>query len=1107
MPYEDDYKYTDDSYVDLNMDESWLLYDSFEDSDNDSDENIADTPADALVKCVNRFGRVNLRWIVDSTELDIDDVVKELKGLIYQNPATWREDMYEGWELADEYLSGDLRKKLIKARAANHNYPGVFEDNIEALKHEIPIPLEDEELFVTVGTPLPPDIIDDFINEAYMLPPYLRFHNTRYDEVTGSWEIPGKWRFTENVTNTIKYGTQRISGIEILERRLNMRTVKVTDEVVSKTTKSGYTRKVNEEETAAAQEKLEIQIQDFKTWIWADKKRADRVRKHITEKFSYRVTRSFDGSLFRFPGLSESVNVFSYVKDYAATIVMRKGCMLLALETGAGKTYIMILAVMELVRLGIARKCMIVVPNDLVEQWRETFLMLYKDANVLCVGPDEFKGEKKYKVLEDIRDNDSYDGIIIAYSCFDSIPLSRKHYVEELTAEKERLLAVKRRKTVVTSALNRKIEHISKKLGEAAVSPDASKEIICFDELGIDRLFVDEAHNYKNVSIETSLQVLGVKQKGSKKCDDMMQKVHHIQKKNNGGGVVFASATPITNSVADLYVMQRYLQGGELDMLELSTFDSWVGSFAEQDTNFEIAPDTNTFRFATRLSKYHNIPELTTLFSSVALFRMKEEISDLPERKYKEILIPKPQALNDFFEEISVRADKVYKHLVTRKEDNMLKITVDGRKAALDPRLVINDLKNVGITKISVCAENAAITYFRTSNQRSTQLIFCDMSTPSYTTRKTISTESEFEAFNVYEALKKELVFFGVKSEEIAFIHDANTPAKREKLFKKVREGVIRVLIGSTFKLGTGVNVQDKIIAIHHLDVPWKPSEMVQREGRAIRTGNENSKVEIYRYITEGSFDAYSWQILDTKQKFITDLLSGTGTARSGNEVDDTVLNYAEIKALAIGNPDLKKRVEIQNEISRLMVLRKKDKENRLRAEKRKAELPALIRNTQLEYLTCRYDARYVRRSQQKEVKKRSDEEMEQRRKMRELLANAVRNNVMCRDERTLMQYRGFFIVLPAGMVENHPYVMLVHKGKYRVDVSDKEKGVLVRIDNYIDKLDDRGDMFRNKLDLLRREQIDINKELDNVTDYDSLIEAKKSELSVVDERLGIKHE
>lgn len=1085
--------YSETGIVDLDVGGFW---DSFRKIDKAEKEEPDITSVDALVKCINRFGMVRIRWVADAAGKDIYDVIEELRGVIYCNPEKWNENIDDGWELADEYLSGNIKKKLTKARAANRKYPDMFEDNIEALSRAMPVPPAADEIQVTLGSPLPPDIIDDFINYIFKLPSYLRYCGTIYDEVTGSWEIPHKWRFKGNILSESTYGTGRISGIDLLEKELNLKEIKATDEISSKNTRSGYARVVNHEETAAEQEKIRLLIEAFKSWLWADEQRAERVRQYYADKFCYYVPRRFDGSIFDFPGLSADISLYNYEKDYAAAIILRKGCTLLALDTGAGKTFIMIVSAMELRRLGLAKRIMFVVPNGLLEQWRDTFIRLYPEANILCVGPKDFKGNNRNKVLEDIRDNDSYDGIIISYSCFDRIPLSRKHYIEELTAEKNRLLAAKRKKEKVTSELDRKIKRIKKKLGEAAVAPDASKELVCFDELGIDRLYIDEGHTYKNISIETSVNVLGIKQHGSTKCDNMMHKVHHVQRKNEGGGVVIATATPISNSVSDIYVMQKYLQSGELDLLELSNFDSWVGTFAEKETVFEIAVDTNTFRLATRFARFHNIPELTNLLSSVALFHSMEECEDLPKfRGYTDILIPKSHALKEYLDDISVRAERVHNHLVKRDEDNMLKITTDGRKAALDIRLVDPDIVNVGRTKVSECAERAALVYFRTKKNRSTQLIFCDTSTPKKGT------------FNIYDELRKNLIFFGVKDDEIAYIHDASTPAKREKLFRKMRKGEIRILIGSTFKLGTGVNIQNKLIALHHLDVPWKPAEMVQREGRMIRTGNENAEVEIYRYITEGSFDAYSWQLLQTKQQFITDILSGARTDRSGADVDDTVLNYAEVKALAIGNPDLKERVEIQNEISRLKILRKKDEENRLRLEYRRGLLPGIIKDKEAEYWACRDDACFAEKTQERGKRNRSELESEERQKMREIITASVQNNVMQRDERTLMKYRGFIIVLPAGMTENHPFIYLVRKGKYRVDMSDKEKGTLVRIDNYLDKLGARADSVHEKLDTYRKEQRDIDKELRKTSDYSQLIEAKEKELAKIDERLGVKHE
>jgi len=1066
--------------------------------------------ADELVKCIRDTGRVDIIRISGAAGTTVNEVIGSLRGAIYCNPDTWGVDRTQGWETADEYLSGNLRYKLTKARIACKLYGSIFEDNVKALEAIMPPELAAEDIYVTLGSPwLPEHIIDDFVN--YLVQPHTfdMCKGTRHDTETGSWEIPDKGRYSRYVRNVSTFGTKRIDAVHIIERSLNMKTIRITDEVSSDTTKSGKARVINPEETAAAQEKQRLIIAEFRRWIWQDAERKRRIMKIFETRYAGIAARRFDGRFLEFPGMAEEAELFPYQKDAVARILFTPNT-LLAHDVGAGKTYIMIAAAMELKRLKMAERSMFTVPNNLVGQWHSIFMSLYPDAKVLCIEPKDFTEDKRNKTLGRII-NENWDGIIIAYSCFDRIPLSRKFYIEELRAEQEALLRIKSKKQNVTPKFKRRLEKITKELGDIAVSDDPARRFICFDDLGIDRLFVDEAHNYKNISIDTSIfGIFGINSKGSAKCDSMLSKVHHVQKTHHGGGVVMATGTPITNSVSDIFVFQQYLQSGELELLALQTFDSWVGMFAEKTTEFEIAVDTNSYRLATRFSRFHNIPELTNILASIADFHSIDSGEGVPAFKgYTDIVVPRSYELKAYLEEISRRADKVHNRKVKRDEDNMLKITGDGRRAALDIRLVreegaagagrrpvqsnIFDPWSVGRCKASECSEIAARIWHATRDDRLAQLIFCDTSTPK-------------AGFNMYDELRRRLVDFGVSDAEIAYIHDATTDARRERLFRSVREGRIRILIGSTFKLGLGVNVQDRLFAVHHLDLPWRPADMVQREGRILRAGNMNEEVRIYRYITEGSFDAYSWQLLETKQRFITDILSGTVTGRSGSEVDDTVLNYAEVKALALGNPLLKSRVETRNEISRLAALKRKGIENRLRLEQRYRELPDEIAAKELELRTCIADAAFVRsqgdlyRGHSAADKRRT---AAWRKYLRDKLAAVLQDNVMRPAERANFDYRGFMIVAPAGMEAEYPYLWLVREGRYRVDLGDKDTGIIIRIDNYLDKLGDRAKVAGRQLDILRQELAETEQELLKEVDYTEQMDALGRKLEEIDARIA----
>lgn len=1039
--------------------------------------------SDALIMSLSNLGRVDIEYISSVTGEDCKTVICSLKGSIYQNPDTWGECFYKGWETADEYLSGNLMRKWYAAQKANEEYKGYFADNIRALDKLLPDTVAAKDIYITLGSPwVPIDIIDDFISYILKTP----FTGTMHDELTGTWEIPykGEYVYRCSVAATHTYGTSRMPALYILEKTLNMKTVAVKDEVICHTNASGKKRVINKSETVLALEKQQKMIKAFQKWVWTDEKRKERLEMIFENNFSCVRRRIFDGSFLDFPTMSPTIRLYPHQKNAVARILFSPNT-LLAHDVGSGKTYIMIAAGMELKRMGLSNKNLYVVPNNIVGQWEKLFSAMYPDAKLLCVEPKHFTPAKREDVLEQIRDED-FDGIIMAYSCFEQIPLSKDFYMEQLKGTLDNISALASNINKATSKLERKKEAVRKALSTLELAMDNMYDTVYFDELGITRLFVDEAHNYKNVPIETKVdKVLGISKKGSKKCQDMMDKVCLVQKQNNGGGVVMATGTPITNSITDAYVMQKYLQSGELAMLDLQSFDSWIGMFAERVTEFEIDVDTSSYRLATRFSKFHNLPELTALLSSIADFHQVDSSVGIPDFDgYKDTLISKTSEFAAYLDDISARAEQVRQGIVSRSDDNMLKITTDGRKAALDMRLV---KPNSGFTyqsKVAGCAENVFKLYSDTQSDKSTQLIFCDSSTPK-------------NGFNVYDEVKRLLVAMGVPSEEIAFIHDAGTESKREKLFSRLRSGDVRILIGSTFKLGLGVNIQNKLIAVHHLDVPWRPADMTQREGRILRQGNENQKVYIYRYITEGSFDAYSWQLLETKQRFISGLLSGSLTERSGSDIESTVLDYAEVKALAVGNPLIKERVEAANELTRYLSLQRKAIDNHIRLEKELMELPARIMRQKELIEKCECDIEFYRSN----VKEYSKEE---RKYIRQKLFSAVKGNVLKHSETPSITYQGFQIVLPANMTAEKPYVWLQKSGRYYVELGDTEIGGLIRIDNYLDNLGEHLVKLKEGLSNLCGRQNALKAEVTKKEDYVDRIEELKKRLEKLDKKLGV---
>ncbi len=1065
----------------------------------------AETPADGLWLSLENLGKVDMEYVSEVTGEPIRNVIAALRGSVYQNPETWDECFYKGWETADEYLSGNIVRKWNAAVEANRKYRGYFEANVKALERVLPAPVPTGQIYVTLGSPwVPPDVIDDFMLHLFGIPNFYQYSwrdpdtkkrlQTRHDPLTGSWEIMDKARYGHSVAMTDTYGTHRIEALHILERTLNLRAITVTDEKKTNLTKSGVMRVLNTAETALALEKQKLLIAEFRKWIWTDDRRRERLEMIYENNFGCVRRRVYSGAFLTFPTMSPEVRLRDYQKDAVARILFSPNT-LLAHDVGAGKTYVMIAAGMELRRTGRSQKNLYVVPNNIVGQWEGIFRAMYPHAKLLVVEPKSFAPANREAVLARIRDEE-FDGVIIAYSCFEQIPLSRESMEQELNDKKEALedLALGGTATKTRYAA---LEKVKDALRELLFAVEESYNGVYFDELCISRLFVDEAHNYKNLPVETKISnVLGISKTGAKKSADMLRKVQTVQKQNGGGGVVFATGTPITNSVTEVFAMQQYLQSGEMALIGLQNFDSWIGMFAEPVTEFEIDVDAGGYRMATRFAKFHNLPELTNLLAGIADFHSVDASDGVPATDgCTDALVGKTPALEQYLKNISARADAVRGRRVSRKEDNMLLITTDGRKAALDLRLADPAAQFDVNSKVYRCAENVLDIWLKTAAKRSAQLVFCDVSVPK-------------QAFNMYDELKRILTGFGIPESEIAFVHTAATEAKRQALFSKVRKGEIRVLIGSTFRLGLGVNVQDKLIALHHLDVPWRPADMVQREGRILRQGNENKKVQIFRYITEGSFDAYSWQLLETKQRFIAQLLSGSLTARSGSDIADTVLDYAEVKALAVGDARIKERVETANEITRLTALQTKTRAQKLTLAQELDTLPGKLGEYKTRLANAKADAAAYETWKKEQPVPATVKEKEaaaaNRRALREKLYKSLQNNELLKWETPLFEYAGFQVALPAHMMKAKPFVWLKKNGSYYVETGDSETGGLIRIDNFLESFPKRIETMRETLQTLTLRKKEIERELSTCPDYGDEIEALMKKLEQIDTDLGV---
>lgn len=850
-----------------------------------------------------------------------------------------------------------------------------------------------------------------------------------YELVTGSWNIRNKGFLGGNNTNAeVKYGLKRYNALFILEASLNLREIRLYDRGTI----------YNERDTLAALEKQKLIQEEFKKWIWEDEDRRWQVEEAYNQLFSRCIPQHYDGSHLDFPEMNPEYTLFSYQKDAVQKIIESRNT-LLAFDVGAGKTFIMIAAAMKMRKDGISRKNMFVVPNHIVGQWEKIFSELYPNTKVLAIEPKMYKPVMRNKILRQIQEGD-YDGIIIAYSCFEMIPLSVNAVLDNMSQQlgrlEDALEDLRKREGYCTwgeAPISREKQYIRKLTQDFLQSMDnAEASQITFDMLEINTLFVDEAHNYKNIPIRTKLKNLnGINTKGSSKCLDLLHKIRWVQQNNGGRGAVLATGTPLCNSIADAYAMQMYLQYEELQKSHLDVFDNWVKTFALPEQLCEIDVDISKYRFVRRFVKFFNLPELSRMFSEIAVFYAVNDKAKLPEfRGYTDVVIEKYDELAQYMLNLCERTEKIRTGEVDKKFDNMLKVSTDGRKAALDLQLVGRRQPYNRTAKTYNCVKNVVEIYEKYPS--TTQLIFCDYSTPKGTD------------FSVYKGLKEKLVEEGIPEREIAFIHSYQTESRKVELFRKFNTGEMRILIGSTFKLGVGANVQVKLKAIHHLDVPWRPADMIQREGRIIRRGNENEDVLIYRYITEGSFDSYSWQILETKQRFISQFLSGCSYQRTMSDLETNVLTYAEVKALALSEPLMKQLAEKENEIKNLRILIAKETEAQ---RDMKDELEKLSKN--LSEKEHRYQ---VSKEIAKRLSERKNEEFQMEyQKIKDALTMKVINGAEKAEKE--LKVMGMLIVIPEQKEDEKIHICLERdQVQYCVEMGNSANGNARRVINVLKK-------------------------------------------------------
>ena len=880
-----------------------------------------DTASEALAVSLSEKARVDLDYMAELTGKDVGTVKEELTGIIFQNPLT------DQWETADEYLSGNVRDKLETAKVYVESHPE-YAVNVQALTQVQPKELDASEIEVRIGaTWIDPKYIEDFMRETFETPQHLLDRNVvgvQYSDVTGQWNIKGKNADYGNSLVNMTYGTSRRNAYTILEDSLNLKDSRVYDTVEE----DGKERRVlNKKETTIASQKQEAIREAFKDWVFRDPERRQVLVAKYNQLFNSTRPREYDGSHLKFPGMTPDIELKPHQKNAVAHVLYGDNT-LLAHCVGAGKTFEMTAAAMESKRLGLCQKSLFVVPNHLTEQWASDFLRLYPGANILAATKKDFEPANRKKFCSRIATGD-YDAVIIGHSQFEKIPLSQERQVAIIERQIDEIeLAIAQAKADNGERYTIKQMEKSRKslLTRLEKLNDASRKdnVVTFEQLGVDRLFVDESHNYKNLFLYTKMRnVAGIAQSEAQKSSDMFAKCQYLDELTGGKGVTFATGTPISNSMTELYTNMRYLQYGTLQKLGLGHFDSWASSFGETQTAIELAPEGTGYRAKTRFAKFFNLPELIALFKESADIQTPDMLNlPVPEAEYENVVLKPSEYQKDMVASLAERAEAVRDRQVQPYEDNMLKITNDGRKLALDQRLINDMLPDDENSKASTCVEKAFEIWEQTKEQKSTQLIFCDLSTP-----KGDGT------FNVYEDIRNKLIEKGVPPEEIAFIHEANTELRKAELFGKVRSGQVRFLLGSTQKMGAGTNVQDRLIALHHLDVPWRPSDIEQQEGRILRQGNLNPKVKIFRYVTEGTFDSYSWQLIENKQKFIGQIMTSKSPVRSCEDVDEAALTYAEVKALATGNPYIKEKMDLDIQVSKLKLMKANHTSQKYRLE------------------------------------------------------------------------------------------------------------------------------------------------------------------------------
>ncbi len=1031
-----------------------------------------DTPSEALAVSIGEHGKVDLPYMAEllGTPGNCERITTELSGVIFKDPAAEADDPEAGWQTADEYLSGNVRDKLRMAQLAAESHPE-FKVNVDALTKAQPKDLEASEIDVRLGaTWLAPSIVQQFMMETFQPPYRIRYNNAitvRYSPYTSEWRISNKSATGfGDIMATETYGTRRANAYKILEDTLNLRDSRVYDTIEE----DGKEKRVlNQNETTLAQQKQQAIKDAFAGWVWKDPQRRALLVKKYNELFNSTRPREYDGSHIHFVGMNPEINLREHQRNAVAHVLYGYNT-LLAHEVGAGKSFEMAASAMELKRLGLCQKSLFVVPNHLTEQWASEFLRLYPHAKLLVTSKKDFEPGNRKKFCARIATGD-YDAVIIGHSQFEKIPLSaerQERLIQEQMDEIEE--AIEEAKAQVGEHFTvKQLEKLRKSLKQKLKKlqgADRKDDVVTFEQLGVDRLFVDESQNYKNLFLYTKMRnVAGLSTSEAQKSSDMFGKCRYLDEITGGRGVIFATGTPISNSMTEMYTLMRYLQYNTLQQKGLTHFDAWASTFGETTTAIELAPEGTGYRARTRFAKFFNLPELMAMFKEAADIKTSDQLHlPVPDAKFETVVVKPSEIQQDMVQALSERAAEVHSGSVDPSVDNMLKITSDGRKIGLDQRLMNSALPDDPNSKLNACVNNVLRIWNDTKEQKLTQLIFCDMSTPKGD-----------GSFNVYDDIRTKLLNAGVPEQEIEFIHNADTENKKAELFSKVRSGQVRVLLGSTAKMGAGTNVQTLLVAVHHLDVGWRPSDMTQRNGRIIRQGNQNKQVYVYNYVTESTFDAYLYQTLENKQKFISQIMTSKSPMRSCDDIDEQALSYAEIKALCAGDPRIREKMDLDVQVAKLKVLRGDFQNQKYRLEdkllktfpeeiqKQKTRIAALQQDSQIAAAHPQDKENFCGMTIKGMVyddKKAAGERL--------LLARQEMPNA---DMMLLGTYRGFELNIRFDSFKNEHQAVLRAELSYPVSLGDDARGNITRLDNAIDNFADRIADAENALQNLEQQK------------------------------------